>query len=594
MTQDFQLELTKGQQIHSESDALLGKLSELNAWLENLPSANIGTSTQLFYEKIRQLNSAVIPAEDRFDILEHLRTTHQYLKEGLSKKYLNSRLPLSEKNRQIAEINRELIEQMAIGYKIIAQDHASGKANVSSKLMASALGRALFYLSSSLLESYLIYSPVLEMTWYETHSIFRYAHLFNLKDRSLTDELLPNHHTTNIEQLYTRILITAAIDPYRFPRGESSAIYNEMGNWVQHARLQPERPEDHEVGYYMIKLNSDHPPIHLSSSLAQADSLSIYLDCTVLANEIREKVSHPDQNSFLPWRKNKEEINYDALNNLLIALGANPERVLRRTPTSAQVNVVIGLKNIHQMLLKEFSPEEANKTTPKSSLFQAHDIPNISDKTNKKRDVWSFSPEASRPQNDDLLFIDYPEHLKKPEVVAVEKLNFRIIDISSGGYCLGADKGITNKLQVGDLMAIRETSHVNFSWKLGSIQWIRQQKEGYMNIGVKVIHASALPVFVQIKKDDGCYSTPENGILLPAFPALNQNTSLITNPTPFRSGLYLQVRNQQQISKLMLTRQVSATSFYAQHEFNELDKITLNPKTEKFDESKIKAILSTL
>ena len=594
MSHDFQLELSKGQQTPPEPGSIPHSIGELETWIENLPTANVGAMTQQFYERIYKLNAAEIAPDQRFEFLEALRVSHAHLHRGLSAKYRGIRFPLSEKKRQVAEINREMIHQMALGYKIIIQDHASGKTTVGHKLLLTAVERAIFYLGSSLLESYLVYAPVREMTWFEIHSLYRFAfhedfHTKNVADEQNCDQCL------TIEKLYIQFLIVAAIDPYRLPRGEAEAIFTEISSWTQHAKLSANRPENQPVGIYLIKLNSDMPPIHMSSVLAQPEGFSLYLDCTRLSGEIHKRVSSQEQSGLFSWRKPKNDVNKDALNNLMLALGAVGERVLRRTPTKASVTAIVGLTSIYQELAGPETTVQVTPTQRNTPLFQTHDIPSLSDKVESRVDVWSFSPGAKRPKSADNLFVEFPEQNIAPPAAPIEKILLQVVDVSSGGYCLSTDNSQSDKVQVGDLLTLRDTGQPESKWKIGSIQWIRQEKSGLLLLGVRVLHTSPLPVMVKVKKEDGYYSAPEKALLLPAVPACNQKQALLTDIMPFRTGVTVQMRHGGKVHNLVLDKLRVGTRFYVVHEFSSESRIEQNPQSsEPFNESRIKDLLASL
>lgn len=591
MSHYFQLDLNKGQQTHSESENIPKNLNQLKAWIADLPMANVAAMTQKFYLLIHQLNETTIEPEKRLELMETLRDPHAHLQRGLSEKYTNIRLPLSEKNHQLLELNRTILLQMALGYKIMIQDHVTGSATITQKSLLISVERAIYYLGLSLLESYAAYTPVPESVWFELHSLYRYACQGDFHTHHIKDHLLSNE-SFSIDKLYVRLLIVSAIDPYRLGRGEVTEIFYGITEWANHAKLTSIRPKNGSLGFYLIKLNSDQGPIHASSSLAQPEGFSLYLDCSQLAAEVQDQMGDKGAGGLFSWRKAKCELSKEALSSLSIALGSVSERGTRRTRANTTVLSIVGLNAIYQELVGS-GAALTELLESEQPIFQTHDILSLSEQVESQPDVWSFSPKTKRPTSADHLYIELPEHMFSSQ--PAEKISLQVIDISSSGYCLKIDASLSSKIQVGDLFALSESQQSTPRWKIGAVQWVRQESSEALLMGIKLIHLNPQPVMVKAKKEDGSFSSPVKALFLPEVPAWNQKQALLTDVIPFKRGLPIQLRYDKKVYNLVLGELRMSTRFFVIHEFKSNGGIEAAPPSYRtFNEEQLKKLLSSI
>ena len=164
--------------------------AELERWLKNLPLLNVAESTHLLTRHLVGHNRMALDDKQRLRLLELLRAPVQHISQALVKTYIGLPLPLSDQARQTAAQVRQLHNEMAFGYKLIAF-HSAAQANPDhgTKHIASvAIHRAIRYLTQLLFHSYELYSPPPEGTWFEIHQLYRYAELLGITDTALDDK----------------------------------------------------------------------------------------------------------------------------------------------------------------------------------------------------------------------------------------------------------------------------------------------------------------------------------------------------------------------------------------------------------------------
>ena len=166
---------------------------KVEQWVADLPVANVGQTARLVFGALTETSSLDISPEERLQFLEKLGPTLRGLCLALKKHYLGRTFPLSEKERQVASLERAILEQMATGYKIIVSDlNTTSRRLRNPKYVSVALHRAITHLSRILLNVYQIYAPVRHGIWRELHTLYALAEQLD----ALSKTMRHNGYTT--------------------------------------------------------------------------------------------------------------------------------------------------------------------------------------------------------------------------------------------------------------------------------------------------------------------------------------------------------------------------------------------------------------
>ncbi|MGE5027400.1 MAG: hypothetical protein ACM3JK_02905, partial [Betaproteobacteria bacterium] len=108
----------------------------LQGWLNTLPLTNLSDVTRTLGDEIAALNRQKVAMESRLKLLELYREVILKLQPALEEQFVAARLPLPEKNRQIAELARQLQAELANGYKIILLDYQNKRITLDKRKIA--------------------------------------------------------------------------------------------------------------------------------------------------------------------------------------------------------------------------------------------------------------------------------------------------------------------------------------------------------------------------------------------------------------------------------------------------------------------------
>src|ERR1043166_801297 len=87
-------------------------------WVESLPLTQTFESARILANTLAVLNRSKASEDERFALLEIYRPTLEILLSELAEDYSTAHLPLPEKSRQAVNLARELLIELAGGYKI--------------------------------------------------------------------------------------------------------------------------------------------------------------------------------------------------------------------------------------------------------------------------------------------------------------------------------------------------------------------------------------------------------------------------------------------------------------------------------------------
>ncbi len=539
-------------------------------WIKELPLANLGATTQQVYRALKDLNCTEIKTSNRFEILEDFREPVQFIINGLRKHYSHKALPLSDKNKDIANLSIELFYNMSIGYKIIVEQSASAFIKINNKQLSTSIQRSIRYLSSVLIENFLIYKAAREGIWEQIHMLYQYAATNKLHELNIQDEHLSQSKSTTISSTYMHILLVSATDPFHMRLGEVTEIYDEMENWTHYCKILKEIPTQLETGTFLVRPNLDLPPINFNSDQAKKDKSNFVFVTHDLIAAIDSGIQKSHKTGLFK-KKPKILPNEKILNRVLLSLGILPKRKYSRTETTGKVAAVTGLTAIHHLLHMENGDDVNEIYQDTKSHFSAKEQ---NGGTNYGKNVWNLVATGHAPdvhkmqmqnQNSQSQNLQKQQTSTTPSNVIHDE--WRLCNISSGGYCVISDHSSSSKVQIGELIAIKEIDIEDGVWQLGVVRWLKAHNELGVALGVQILFPGGSPVITKVKNDEGALCPAQKSILLPAIKPLNQPSTIITPILHYTVGKEISVRTGKKAAKIVLTKMVQSTNAFSQFEY---------------------------
>lgn len=451
----------------------------LKEWLDNLPLANPAEAARNMSEELGALNRQKISLDTRLKLLELYRSTVQRLMPDMEAQYVAARLPLPEKNREMAMLARQLQTDLANGYKLILLNYQNARITLGKgKAAQMAAQRAISALGQILAICYQTYAPQPSGIWSEIHQIFRFAIEQDIANKLVDDA----GRESSISLVYKQALLLALANPYHLNPGEVDCILGYLRVFGNLALLQPFAPSGNPVGLFLIGTQSDNPPQLLPDNHSGVDNRNdILLNTLELAHAIKHHLSQlaaGESPKSLHLPDSAKQAGYqDLLKRLLKQWSVAPKRVFQRSENISSTEVCIGIPALHHFL----GGSEPGEQTDLSFVKPARDPRFISGK-------------------------------------------WLIINESAGGLALRGAFEILPQIRPGDVIGLK--SDGEHQWNVGVVRWVKSDKADHLEIGAQRLAPKAEPVMVK-PSIAGPADTFQAALLLPEILLLKQPETLV-------------------------------------------------------------------
>ncbi len=530
-------------QILPDSNEVKLTPAEVMAWQKRLPS-DLGQSAKKIYRVICDCNQVLLEPHDRFQILELIATSVQYICQALSKHYLNQMHGLTTQQLTIAHLATTLHEQMANGYKLVVEQSANrpdSHTPLDSKILSTALHKIIYHFTQIILISYELYSTPPQGIWKELHLIYQYA------EKKLLLQ------TNDLENEYKCVLVLAATYPYQRRQSEQTAIYKASQLWSTQVFLRKDFPNTFEPGFLVIDAAEDNPPMFLARDLIKLSATCKILDVHALLSHLKTLLTTIEPNELQARIDHNEEPEYAVPSALLKRIIKNWETPLTRandrTNCNEQAQVCIGFPATHFYLngQRHFQQHTDNQESENFTL------------TFSTRNLQEESLEIEKPHRratDQPL----PQILETEKTISYPLYPCTLVSESPRGYGLAWPDNTYPPMQSGEIIGIARSEQENKIWEICTIRWLLHLAEGDFKIGVERLSKTAIAAAAQLIKNgkpSGYFARClilESSLLVPVF--------------PFKTGSHIILMSETRPTiEIELTTLVDTTSVYNQFQY---------------------------
>ena len=571
---------------------------KVEKWLAELPKANVGETAKLVFHTLIETNQLKYSHKERARFLEELRPTTQFVTTAMRKHFVGTSFPLPKKSQKVASATREIYLQLAQGYIVCIEDLLrSSILFTDKKLLVTLIHRAISCLGRVLLTSYQVYSPYPNKVWSKLNKLYAYAEAHKLLKQEVLDNQRLFIKKSTIAEEYSRVLLLSLASPYRLRQGEVHKVHNTLERWTIKNNLFSIKQNEKVHGCFAINLKTDAPPrnIALVNNDCNPDDCRT-LDTERLAETIRDEIQNTHdatQTTITGIEMASPELSHDLLRRLLTAWAVIAKRNFPRSEKHERVQVAVGLSASHQIIsdsVKRNTPETTKATLNSTNSFsrKSHfDTAEVNSLNVKQPDVWNlvypkagsgYSPLDAKKiskivgtQNSD----DIDELLYHAE-------SWAILNESASGYCIQNKNKTETTVQVGELVSVRRNGNgQTWKWGVGVIRWMKHSNDIGLTLGVEMLTPNAAAVGVKTAIDDSDIDY-QRTLMLPQLNAINQASTIITNPVSFRIGNQLKLKIMTKEINIKLSKQLQNTGLFAQYQYDILDS---KPSEEDHRES---------
>ena len=582
--------------------------AKVEEWIAALPLADVGESARLVLHALRDINHSNINDRHRFQILELFRDPTLYIANALQKLYIGQEFPLPPRKRGMNEMERDVLSELAQGYKVVVNNLVDKDTGLNTTLSATSIHRAIRYLGRVLITCYKSYSPAPENTWKEIHHLYYYAELRDLYHVPVNDMENWFAARTNIEDIYKQIILLAMADPYHLAQNETDKIDVVIGIWAPKCRLLDAGDSDNRSGMFGVNLDSDEQPRPVTAAdMVNVDDWRI-LDTSGLTQIMRSLGESPDSSVRAVPEDARTAMTKEFLQHLMYSWGITPKRRSHRLPSNSKVVVTLGLSSTHHFaeMTAHFASTHNSKeivdplAETRESLFNQCKSP-----VNRQPDKKRLPEFSTRSEFDgkvaeglhvserrvltmkDFLKVDeyhgdIPDLETADEIAATplfDAFECETVNESNEGTrlrwaCLAWEGANSPRMRVGELVSIRGLGMDGRQWIIGAIRWMKKTADSAFEFGVQFLSPAAQAVAICVRNLGGAkFGDYQRSLLLPAITSINRPATLITPALIFRQGDKVRLNIDGVELEVALITALHKGSFFGHYQFSVIDAV---------------------
>ncbi len=539
--------------LNSLSFCKSSRVAALTSWVESLPVTQMNRTGTILYKAVPEIPRLNTSAGNRLEILEALRPCVQQTIQGLTKHFLEQPLLHSEAAMKTAIVAQALQRHLSVGYYQVVREITRARPGgnfkgAEKKTLATAVHRALSGLGLQFLRSSQIYTQPTARLWLEINTLYRIAESFELLKFPCLDPLLKTRSANSIEQAYFRITLLACARPNQLTPKEVRIVYDLTESWSTLVQLAPLSDATRDL--YGIDLGANSEPRYASELPEPRTPECRQLVLSHLLDTIAKQLDSDAEGQAII--ELPASLPAHLLQHLLTTWGTKLERLNPRNQRQAELEVAIGLTNIHFHLAQQKSFSEFIRGAENSRYNFS-----LSDE-NGAGDPWdnAFDSEGLGRSHVELnLSLDMDAKAKddandQPGAAQSTIYPVQMLDFSSDGYRLDWRGEAPSQLKAGEIISVREPGSRDY--RLGVIRWAKQHKHG-TQLGILVLaHKIKAAAAQQLQKvgEDNVYM---RAMLATESRHSDEYTRLITAAHPFRARNKVRIRDGNQTRSALLS-----------------------------------------
>jgi hypothetical protein len=574
MAKDMQLNLPQIDPMPRDSFPFQPR--KLRKWLKELPLANMGETTRLFYAGLMQANRQRCAPKRRIEIMDLMRPTARIILDNLHRHLLARSLPLPPKTRKISQLQQSLLGELAIGYKHPLHETIQGDGHCDARSLTLAAHRALRYRGEQILMSAQLYTPYPQGIWQDIYAIYHIAERGTLLKRAIKDPESPDTDPSCVRDIFVQNMLLALAGPQSLRQGEAERLAAYLELAAARCPVRDAVPETEGQGIFYLDLSQDEPPEFSHPEDVVISPTNRYLDISPFIDGLRDQSRHrnTDQAGHDTGHRGLGE---DLLQRLLRRFAAQPKRQYGRNMGVREVYVAIGLANIHEaigqdvdnaaetldtrpgptdnrltLVAESAADDGAERCTVASGRFRPALASSVWEMVAKGNVITSKAP------------IPKPGPGASPPIPQPVWQRWRMLNYSAGGARLCWCESETSHAQVGELLALREQKGKDLHWRVGVIRWMQNRDARGLDVGIQLLATKTLPALIEGHQGTGA-TAPFRALISPAEDAAK--AALFLPPGSFGKGDRLRVKTLDRDTDLELTGTLEHTASFTQYRY---------------------------
>lgn len=561
---------------------------DLRKWIKNLPYVDQDLAVQQFYDGLRRSNRQAHSTKQRLAGIEIMYpVAHEFLIS--QRKYLLSQpFPLSKKANEVLKLQQNILNELAVAYKIIIQETVNRDSRLNDKKLVTCVHHAMYYLLEQYITLAQVYSEPPQSFWQDLCQLYGIAEHFELTGLQIKNEIDPSHPKSSPKTLFVHACLLSLSNLHTYGHGEAGKIASHLSKLNHLASLSEELPKNSDCTFF-INLALREPVRLLHNSDSSISSKNRYIDASALVNKLKEAENSPNSD--------EEESNYSPhtiskslSKRLLKKLTSKPIRASKRAiPAKGRLHLVIGMHNVIEILqaghtvAKEVLQSQASKSNLElmpidnsrtSKFFNDNQNENEPGNITSSSDAWDWISRGNvmSDKNKNAATKNTSEHVDSINKVNLNPVvqTWDISNASKGGYCLNSSNTSDYQSQVGDIVLIRFEDKQNDEWRLGVIRWMQSLSTQGVKMGIETVNGS-----VDVMEVIEAHQQSERSAEVEFILRVSENTenginkTIITPPNAASNGDHFVLHGEQTNLAISCQNLLEKTIAFAQFSYTE-------------------------
>ena len=574
---------------------------DVRKWIKNLPYVDQDMAVKQFYDGLKRSNRQAHTTKQRLAAIEIMRVAAcDFLKQ--QRKYLLTQpFPLSKKATEVLKLQQNILNELAVAYKIVIQETVNRDSKLSNKKLVMCVHHAMYYQLEQYITLAQVYSEPPQSYWNDLCQLYGIAEHFELTEVQLKSVIDESHRNSTPQTIFTHACLLSLANLHTYGHGEAEKISTYLANSIQYAELSDNFSAENEYTYY-INLALRKPVRLIPEEEVPISSKNRYINATGLVNELKKicKSEGSENNT-------SDIISISLANRLLKKLTSKPIRASKRAvPPKGRLHIVIGLRDTVEILQsgniyqeKNIESEHAKNTNLELMPIENHRNSRFSSLNSDEEDdsyqvssasAWDWISKGNviTSQSSERNITENQNNNAEIESKGSVALNpviqtWDISNASKGGYCLTSSNTSDYQSQVGDIILLRLEDKTNDRWRLGVIRWMQSLTDHGVKMGIETMHGSVDVLNVLDAHHDFEATIDFEEVLLITEETRNgTQKTLITPPNAASSGDGLRLKNNNRTQNIVLQEQVEKTISFSRFSFSELPAMPSGGNAESY------------
>ena len=481
---------------------------DLRKWIKNLPYVDQDQAVQQFYSGLKRSNRQAHSSKQRLVAIEIMRpVAHDFLKQ--QRKYLQTQpFPLSKKANEVLKLQQNILNELAVAYKIIIQETVNRDNHLSNKKLVICVHHAIYYQLEQYITLSQVYAEPPQSFWQDLCQLYEIAEHFKFLDTQIKNDIDNLNQKSSPKSLFTQACLLSLSNLHTYGHGEAAKVSAYISDSVHLTNLSNEAQKDEEFTFF-INLALAKPARLLPDEEIPISSKNRYISASALINALKETTKHEESNDNVSITSSNE-LNRSLATRLLNKLTNKPIRSSKRAvPPKGRAHIVIGLRDAIEILLtggtvENHSIDTLNDNNPNlelmpiegSSTRQFHSLDSEQEDDNfqtSSANAWDWISRGNVIAEQNPTENQLPNKVKQVEKVALNPIiqTWDISNASKGGYCINSNNISDYQSQIGDIILLRLEDRPNEEWRLGIIRWMQSISEQGVKIGLETLQGTA-------------------------------------------------------------------------------------------------------